>query len=162
MSNILGATLTQPRKKIHFDTHFDAGTGGRRISLVFSTAARVLHHNFFTWLTKKIILPLRKRKIIFITIIWKIPWKHCLLYQDTPIYQIGVLYHKLYSGNFHNLIIWLLMLEDIFLIASLPIFLWFNIWYGCHIWIPLIFLINLDILFVKFRFTNLKIWIIQY
>ena len=35
-------------------------------------------------------------------------------------------------------------------------------WYGCHIWISLIFLIDLDILFVKFWFTDLQIWIIQY
>ena len=39
---------------------------------------------------------------------------------------------------------------------------WWKWWYGCHIWIPLIFLIDLDILFVKFRFTDLKIWIISY
>jgi len=35
-------------------------------------------------------------------------------------------------------------------------------WNGCHIWIPLFFLIDLDILFVKFQFIDLKIWIIPY
>ena len=39
---------------------------------------------------------------------------------------------------------------------------WKKRWNGCHIWIPLFFLIDLDILFVKFQFIDLKIWIIPY
>ena len=35
--------------------------------------------------------------------------------------------------------------------SKLSTFMWCTRWHGCHIWIPLIFLIDLDILFVKFQ-----------
>ena len=52
---------------------------------------------------------------------------------------------------------WLFLIKQVQQICCKKSYTWSKRWYGCHIWIPLIFfLIDLDILFVKFWFTDLK------